>query len=182
MFSLDVIRTGDPDLCSREMCTVCVQAVEGGAFEGDGTETLCLASLQGLHRCLCSFPETLSLLLQAAGMASVELEDPQDSPSICFCCLHLLPIFFLGLLFWEFSPRQGLLQDTCPGVCIFTLSSGLQPGEELAEPSWLSVPDSTWFGPCHCLPNSAQCPHAALIFLGSYLSDVRFPSMCYEYV
>ena len=39
MFSLDVIRAGDPDLCSREMHTVCVQAVEGGAFEGVGTES-----------------------------------------------------------------------------------------------------------------------------------------------
>lgn len=98
---------------------------------------LCLASLRGLHRCLCPFPETLRLLLWAAGMASVELEDPQNSSPICFWCLHLLPIFFLGLLFWELSPRQALLQGTCPGVCIFTLSSGLQPGEELAEPSWL---------------------------------------------
>lgn len=39
MFSLDVIRAGNPDLCSREMRMVCVQAVEGGAFEGDGTES-----------------------------------------------------------------------------------------------------------------------------------------------
>lgn len=37
MFSLDVIRAGDPDLCSKEMRMVCVQTVEGGAFEGEGT-------------------------------------------------------------------------------------------------------------------------------------------------
>lgn len=114
-----------------------VQAVEGGAFEGDGTESAVFSIPPRPARVSVQLPRDSQAAASAVGMASVELEDPQDSPSICLCCLHLLPIFFLGFLFWELSPRQALLQGACPGICIFTLSSDLQPGEELAEPSWL---------------------------------------------
>lgn len=114
-----------------------VQAVEGGAFEGDGTESAVFSIPPRPARVSVQLPRDSQAAASAVGMASVELEDPQDSPSICLCCLHLLPIFFLGFLFWELSPRQALLQGACPSICIFTLSSDLQPGEELAEPSWL---------------------------------------------
>lgn len=46
MFSLDLNGVEDPDSCSREMCVVHVQTVDGGTFQGDGTVCTFLPELQ----------------------------------------------------------------------------------------------------------------------------------------